>query len=248
MEGKGFSRRVTKANLESFRALLRQAQGGGDLLEEGEGKAESEPTNPEVAKAEALFSGEPLKAQAPFPRPKASPGMPKRKKRRSAGKPPAHAPPVAIAAPANLRGPVLWRKVLEASDCERQKGHGTGGMRLVQVGWKEAGGKAINQNTYFRQVVFGHCNWTGRYSGKKSNLLEETYVQFDITVQGTSLGVRQLKVSDMQSRAAGQHNYTSLLHWTKMTKEIRDLNLTGKTLSLYGPPPGTPGPFCIIIA
>ena len=78
--------------------------------------------------------------------------------------------------------------------------------------------------------------------------MEETHVKFEITVQGKSLGVRQLKISDMQSRAAGQHNYTSLLHWTKMTKEIRDLNLTGKTLTLHGPPPGTAGPFSIVIA
>ncbi len=244
MKGKGFSRRVRDDNLESFRALLHEPNEGTNSANASEGEPQSDATDPEVARAEELFGGTPLSVRPPYARPRTSRARKRRGKAATRPKPSTPTSTRKVTA-VGVRGPILWKKVLEASDCESQEGHGTGGMRLAQAEWRRPDGKLIDKSTYFRQTIFGRFSWFKRYSGKKKNLQEETFVDFHITARGRDLGVRKLKISDMQSRAAKQDNYTTMLHWSGMTAEIRALNLRGSTLSLYGPTGGTSEPFFI---
>ena len=52
-------------------------------------------------------------------------------------------------------------------------------------------------------------------------------------------------ISHKPSGEAGQHNYTTILHWGDLAETIRQLNLVGKTFKLYSPPEGQAEPFLV---
>ncbi|KAF0108694.1 MAG: hypothetical protein FD146_580 [Anaerolineaceae bacterium] len=139
-------------------------------------------------------------------------------------------------------GELLWQKTkLPASDVQRQKGNVTGGLRLVQSGWKVSG-NFIDQTTYFRNDIFGHLIWS---AWKTKPFSEKAETGFDVYLLGESYGVHQLMISHKPSGEAGQHNYTTILHWGDLAETIRELNLIGKTFNLYSPPPDQVEPFII---
>ncbi len=150
----------------------------------------------------------------------------------------------ATSAPENSVGDLVWQKIsLPPSDVQRQTGNVTGGLRLTQARWS-VNDNPIDQTTYFRNDVFGNLTWrewrTLPYS-------ERTEADFDFYVLGESYGIHQLMISHKPSGEAGQHNYTTILHWGELGDIIRELNLVGRTFSLYAPPSGEIEPFTIHI-
>jgi hypothetical protein len=149
--------------------------------------------------------------------------------------------PIGVSRVPNL-GKLLWQKTkLPASDVQRQKGNVTGGLRLVQAKWKVSD-NFIDQTKYFRNNVFGHLVWS---AWKTKPYSEKAETGFDVYLLGESYGVHQLMISHKPSGEAGQHNYTTILHWGDLAETIRQLNLVGKTFNLYSPREGQAEPFII---
>ena len=139
-------------------------------------------------------------------------------------------------------GELLWQKIkLPASDAQRQIGNITGGLRLTQAGWKVSG-NFIDQTNYFRNTIFGHLNW---HTWKTKPYSEKAEANFYIEILGKNYGIHQLTISHKPSGEAGQHNYTTILHWGDLTETIRQLNLVGRTFSLYAPSDNQAEPFVI---
>lgn len=139
-------------------------------------------------------------------------------------------------------GRLLWKKTnLPASDVQRQSGNVTGGLRLTKAGWKVSG-KPIDQTRYFRNEVFGHLIWS---VWKERPYSEKAEVNFNVYFLGKNYGIHQLMISHKPSGEAGQYNYTTILHWGDLAETVRQLNLVGKSFSLYGPPNGQAEPFVI---
>jgi hypothetical protein len=153
----------------------------------------------------------------------------------------ANAVPAAVL-PAN-HGPILWQKELEASDCNRQPGHMTGGLRLAQAGFIGADGNVIDQTTYFRELFDGF-NWI---QTRQTPYAEDAEVAFRLIARGVDFGVVRLHVSHKPSGEAHQGNYTTSLKWKPFNAQIKALNLTGLTATLYGPAPATAEPYFIEI-
>ena len=127
---------------------------------------------------------------------------------------------------------LVWKKErLPATDAQRQPGNPTGGLRLVQAGWMVAG-RAINQTVYFRYDIFGHLQWN---AWRTSPYSERTETSFMILIAGQNYGIYNLAISHKPSGEAGQHNYTTILHWGDLLGTIRQLNLVGRTFNLYRP-------------
>ncbi|GER78510.1 MAG: phospholipase D family protein [Anaerolineales bacterium] len=146
--------------------------------------------------------------------------------------------------PRNIIGDLVWQKLnLPASDVQRQAGNVTGGLRLTQARWS-VNDDPIDQTTYFRNNVFGNLDWR---EWRASPYSERTEADFDIYILGESYGIHELMISHKPSGEAGQHNYTTILHWGELGEVIRELNLIGRTFSLYAPPPGEVEPFTIQI-
>jgi hypothetical protein len=244
MKGQGFARQVTLETLDKFGSLLRKKQSAeddGDGLDEGNNRNGAS-DDPLLREAEALFHGESIRAHVPFTR-KRKPGeLRAKKKKAGAKKNAAKVSTPAAKRPAPKKGPILWRKKLKASDCQRQPGHGTGGVRLTQARFKVKG-KVIDQTSYFRDLFSGFP-WV---EARQTPFVERAEIPFHIMIHGHDHGVHALLINHKPSGEAGQNNQTTDLKWTGMTKTIQDLNLTGSELVLYGPAPGTTQPFFIEI-
>jgi len=146
--------------------------------------------------------------------------------------------------PQDAIGNLVWQKInLPASDVQRQTGNVTGGLRLTQARWN-VDDNPIDQTTYFRNDVFGNLAWR---EWRTSPYSERTEADFDINILGESYGIHQLMISHKPSGEAGQHNYTTILHWGELGDIIRELNLIGRTFSLHSPPSGEIEPFTIHI-
>ncbi len=144
----------------------------------------------------------------------------------------------------NSAGDLVWQKIsLPASDVQRQLGNVTGGLRLTQARWS-VNDNPIDQTVYFRNDVFGNLTWR---EWRASPYSERTEADFDIYILGVSYGIHQLMISHKPSGEAGQHNYTTILHWGELGDIIRELDLVRKTFSLYAPPAGEIEPFTIYI-
>lgn len=231
-KGQGFARRVTASNLSLFAPflILPLTRGTSRASQTGRGEGPAAP----IA-AEDLFSGTPARWPVPFKRigrlrKAAKEGAPVKRDRE----------PAATAG----RGMLLWRKVLKASDVQQQRGNPTGGLRLTQAKF-EVNGRTIDQTTYFRHTLFGMFSWILKRATPR---VEATTIPFDVTIPGKSYGVYTLEISDKPSGEAGQGNYTSILHWGPLAQIVRKLPLKDRTVTFYGPPPGTSAPYFLEIA
>ena len=104
-------------------------------------------------------------------------------------------------------------------------------------------GRLSTETSYFRNLFPGFP-WV---QTRQTPFVERANVPFHIMIQGHDYGIQTLTINHKPSGEAGQHNQTTDLKWTGMTKTIRNLNLTGSELTLYGPAPGTTEPFFIEI-
>jgi hypothetical protein len=252
--GSGFARRVTGENLNEFKPLLRQP---GEFS--GEDGDEDAPTtnlastlaDPELARAEALFQGTPVQLRLPVSWVDESLSLPetlfsnRRSKAARSGTAGGgtQTPPFAGPAAPVARGPLLWQKVLTRTDAQHQAGNITGDLRLTRAEFRVAG-KLIKQATYFRRSVFANGTWT---DARAEPRVETADFDFEITIRGQHYGAHRLTVSHKPSGEAGQGNYTTGIRWGALSPLLRQVDVSGATLSLYGPPTGTTAPFFIDI-
>ncbi len=123
----------------------------------------------------------------------------------------ADTPPQAVRPAAGARIVKRWFKQMTATDAQRPPQRGskpsnpTGDLRLVQAR------HPIDQTTYFRQDFFEPLDWKSRPGSRGS--IDEAVASFHVFIGRFYQGLYDLKVSDKQSREAGQRNYTSGLHW-----------------------------------
>ena len=141
------------------------------------------------------------------------------------------------------RGPILWRKRLTATDAQRQKGHATGDLRLVQAGYPDRKTR-IDQTTYFRRQVFVGLAWQEE---KADPHVEVASIKLDVTIQDKHFGVLDLTLSHKPTGEAGQRNYTTNIRWGSLASELQKTNVTGLTVTLYAPPAGSNSPWFIEI-
>ena len=219
--GQGFARRVTVDNLEEFKGVLqtssRRAPSSSGKDTESGGRSGTD-----IA---SLFTGTAIPVHLPSKRRPETKSIKER-----------------IPGP---RGPLVWRKVeLSRTDAQRQVGNPTGDLRLTQAKF-EVGGGVIDQTRYFRHEVFGEGDWTLE---RQSPRVETADFVFDVTILGDRLGPMMLAVSHKPTGEAGQGNYTTGVRWGPLLDILaHQIDVTGKTLSLYGPPRGAKDPFFIEI-
>jgi hypothetical protein len=131
--------------------------------------------------------------------------------------------------------------MLVASDCGRQPGNITGVVRLTQAGFDGPDGNRIDHTTYFREL-FDDLDW---HQTRQNPYVEDADLLVHLVAKGVDFGVRTMVVTFKPTGEAGQRNQTSSLKWSGINAEIRALDLTGLTLTLYGPRPGTTEPYFI---
>lgn len=84
--------------------------------------------------------------------------------------------PQATATLPAARGSILWQKQLVASDCGRQQGNITGGVRLNQASYTGLDGNLIDWTTYFRELFDGF-DW---YQTRVTPFVEDADVPFHL--------------------------------------------------------------------
>jgi hypothetical protein len=216
-KGRGFVRRVTAETLQLFAPLLRTGTTLGAAEPDGEvvRPCVSE-DNPALSAALGMFEGESICAAPPRRRGLALSDL------------------VGKSAGVNVHpvGNVVWRKVLVASDVQRQAGNPTGGLRLTQARFRTADGAVIDQTSYFRESIFGAFIWS---VGRENPYREDAWGLFRLIIRGDDWGVHRLRLTHKPSGEAGQHNYTTNLHWGDLGARIRDAALAGARLVLHAP-------------
>ena len=133
----------------------------------------------------------------------------------------------------SLRGVLVWRKALSASDAQqvREGTSPTGGVRLTQAGFENPPGQRIDQTTYFR-TMFANYNWEHEERGHDDQ--EHAFVPMRVVLLGQDLGIHNLEISHKPSGEADQGNYTTILRWGRtLAERVVDQDLTGQFLSLY---------------
>ena len=132
---------------------------------------------------------------------------------------------------------IVWQKKnIPRSDAQQVSNNTsvTAVLRLSDAGFKIEDSK-INRNTYFRDEVFGGLNWE-RVSRVNNSDLEQTYCEFDIFIDNVEIGTYNLKISHDEDRISDQNNIPTTIHWGHdLIAYFKAHDITGKTLSIYGP-------------
>jgi len=142
------------------------------------------------------------------------------------------------------QGSLLWKKPkLAASDVERSPGgNATGRLKLVKSHFK-VNEKLIDQTNYFRKEVFGNLDWAQKEHTEKE-IAEGIFV---IKVLGKDFGIHRLTIGHNPYGDAQQNNYTTHISWGNFAETIKEFDLEGKELNIYGPPTGQKEPFYLTI-
>lgn len=127
------------------------------------------------------------------------------------------------------RGGVVlrWCKQLSASDALQTSGgtNPTGKLRLGRAGHD------IDQNTWFREVMFGSQTWVA--VTRRAKRYEEAHIPFNVQMARTKPKKVTLLVDHAAHRAAGQHNVVTVLSWgTEMAQWLREHSQTGNWVSI----------------
>lgn len=128
-----------------------------------------------------------------------------------------------------------WKKEkLPKSDAQQpsEGSNPTCNLRLSQAGYTVDGVK-IDQTSYFRNDVFGVCDWTPTENGEK------TEIKVDLKIDGESKGIYNLKVTHEPHRESDQDNVTTILHWENAIPALTAKDVTGKDLILSSKKDGT---------
>jgi hypothetical protein len=156
-------------------------------------------------------------------------GLPKRPRRsRNPRKPTTgsgHSPGAAkpSTAPAQLR----WWKKLSKSDAMRKPpgSHQRNGVVLNEAGHK------IDRDTWFRNELFGSATWS-EGTTRTGEDKEAADIPFEVWINGRSRGKYSLQVDHAKNRISDQGNSPTYLHWSTMTRIVRDTDYYGWWLEL----------------
>ena len=233
MKGKGFSRHVTLGNIDLFRLLLRIPEKESVNKQNKNLNDENSDLDKLIQEVERLFDGRHLNVKVPFKHPKVT-------RHKKDIKPLKYRKNKPILTSRQL----LWRKILVASDVQKQMGHPTGGLRLTQANFSNPlTKKTIDHTSYFRDL-FSDFPWRVT---RHIPFVEEASIQFEIFINGNDFGIYQLSISHKPSGEAGQRNYTTILKWGSIASIISQMNLIGKTFEIYSPLSEVSQPYLIII-
>ncbi|WP_327415310.1 phospholipase D family protein [Streptomyces sp. NBC_01233] len=119
-----------------------------------------------------------------------------------------------------------WFKHLDNTAAQQVKSaasNPTGNLRLSQ---EDA---SIDHKHYFRDDFFGGLPWTPT-EGKDTE--QEVVVGFRTWIDGTDLGIQELRLSHDPKRISGQGNVPTVLHWGALASEMRETNYVGLYISL----------------
>jgi hypothetical protein len=130
-------------------------------------------------------------------------------------------------------GGLLWEKTLSRRDAQVPEAgsNPTGVLSLTQAGFR-VGNDRINPTRYFRYEVFTRRPW---HEDRSDPTKEMTAERFQLHVASQDCGIFDMSLSHKPAWEAGQHNYTTALHWGPGTPYIKHTEYVGRTLRLYGP-------------
>lgn len=234
-KGQGWARRVTLENLPDFEPWLRRI----DEAQIEAAKQARKAKKLAAAGKPSPFRGVPLALPSRF--------QPKRSGKQSTGprKGAQHAGERRPAERIATHGELLWRRTLSRSDAQKTdaRTNPTGCLRFTQA--RRDNARPIDQTTFFRNEVFGRYRWDVL---KTKPYEEATTIPFHVTLNGEPLGVFKLQIRHKPSGEAGQHNYTTSLHWGELMPVVREKVKAGQLFSLFAPPTRKRAPFYIEIS
>ena len=126
---------------------------------------------------------------------------------------------------------LLWQKKMTKTDAQRQSGNQTGDLRLTKAGFRIRG-KVIDHTSYFRQEIFGDCDW--EIVDENSNK-EVANCIFNVDVVGVYSGKTELTISHKPLGESSQGNYTTGIRWGGWLSGIllSELNCTGRMVCIH---------------
>ncbi|WP_162713320.1 phospholipase D family protein [Salinibacter ruber] len=125
---------------------------------------------------------------------------------------------------------LVWRKRnLKARDSQRPgpSTNPSGVITLVRDYFK-VDGEYIDKTTYFRNDAFGRLNW---WEEGSKEVAADT---FEVSIEGQSYGVHELRISHDPDWESNQDNYTTALHWGPLNETLRDdIDIRGLNFYLF---------------
>lgn len=109
-----------------------------------------------------------------------------------------------------------WWKKMSGSDAQhppQPTSAVTGALRLAKAG------HPIDHTTYFRNDFFGDAHW--ETAGTSDPTYEKCFVEMDVDINGTGLGVMPFRVDYKPGRIAGQGNISTVLKWGGLGARLR---------------------------
>lgn len=125
-----------------------------------------------------------------------------------------------------------WSKILKKTDAQQPTigSSPTGNLRLSRAT------QDIDHKTYFRSDFFGSEVWTVDSDHPE---IEFTYVNFNVTIAGTGIGIYKLRVDHNLDRVAGQGNVPTVLKWGDLNSMLREHSRVGDSVTISRRSDGT---------
>ena len=113
---------------------------------------------------------------------------------------------------------LTWSKTLSTTDAQQP----TAGGIVPYLRLTSSGLTTGNFQTWFRQTFFSCCSWgLGSFNNKP---VEETYVPFDVVIQGNAIGTIQFLVTHDTSRQYNHNAPNTWLHWHPQFSSLLQAN------------------------
>ena len=118
-----------------------------------------------------------------------------------------------------------WSKTLKGSDAQQPTpgSQATYNLRLSQSK------HPIDHKTYFRSEFFANRSWSVDLQKPE---VEFAWVDFRVSIHGTSLGVHKLRVDHNLDRVASQNNVATVLKWGDLEDQLRANNYVDDTVTI----------------
>lgn len=246
MSGKGWVRRVTRATLDDFRALLRtgtEQAAETPIIGENDSSSERQ-DSPDSSDADGahqtttdnkvLFDGTATKVPSQY---RSQPLSNTTGSSITTGSRARQSTPLSVS-PASPRpsSPVRrWFKQMRSADAQRPQGQNTnptGHLTLVRSG------HPIQQATWFRHDLFAGEDWASFTS--PSGQRERATITFRMQIEGDDLGEVDLQVTYTPSFEASQGNRTTVVHWgTTIGDRLRQNDYTDYYVTIERTTSGT---------
>ena len=126
---------------------------------------------------------------------------------------------------------LLWQKKMTKTDAQRQAGNQTGDLRLTKAGFRVSG-NLIDHTTYFRQEIFGECDWKIVDENSKKEIAK---CIFSVDIVDVYSGKTELTISHKPLGESSQGNYTTGIRWGSWLSGIlsSELNCAGRVVSIH---------------